>query len=151
MGSPLRFAGLPPFALLAVFSLPVAISLTLTLEKSRSLGILVHTSNFRMRPSPQSLVLRIDQANHWFLDGRRALPDEFYGTLKGALSRRSDWVVYLEVDPDLRFGAAAHAIDAIKGLYAEVVLVRPSAAVRQRQTATEASIAAAFTARPRVP
>jgi hypothetical protein len=44
--------------------------------------------------------------------------------LKKELSRRPpDWPVYVDGDPDLEWQYPAEAIDAIRGLHAEVILL----------------------------
>jgi len=71
------------------------------------------------------LVLRIDRGNNWFLDGKAVLPEDLPGVLKEAFSRRPDWFVCLDANPDLPFGVPAHAMDMIQGLYARIILVTP--------------------------
>jgi biopolymer transport protein ExbD len=75
----------------------------------------------------EPLVLRIDKQNRWFLNDQPVSPEGFSGALKGALSRRPEWFVYLDADPELEFGVHALAIDLIQGLHAKTILVTPNA------------------------
>ncbi len=129
-GRPL-FSGLPPYGITATLALLllVGISVSVTI-KPPSKGIRVFTSSRSLRTPKNDqrikpLVLRIDKENRWFLDGKAILPEDFSGILKEALSRRPDWLVYLDADPNLPFGVPAQAMDMIQGLYARTILVTP--------------------------
>jgi biopolymer transport protein ExbD len=78
-------------------------------------------------PWLKPLVLRIDATNRWFLNGEPVTLESFPGALKKSLSRRPDWFVYLEADPDLEFRVPAHAMDMIQELHAKVILMTPGA------------------------
>jgi len=93
-------------------------------------GIPVMTSNRGLWPvaydgAGSPLVLRIDKQSRWFLDGKLVAPDEFSRTLKDALLRRPDRVVYVDGNGDLQLSDVMPAIDSIQGLHATVVLVTP--------------------------
>jgi biopolymer transport protein ExbD len=118
-----RFSRLPPLGFFGAFGLPLTIMVIVAPVKLPSTGIWVHTSNGRLGSSHQPLVLRIDQANRWFLDNQRVSQEDFSDALKKSLSRRSDWVVCLDGAPELKFAMVAQAIDKIQGLSAKVVLV----------------------------
>ena len=128
------FSGLPPFAVIAAFTLMlVLIPLWLvTFWKESSKGIWVLTSS-RSLKTPGSdqlvkpLILRIDKQNRWLLDGKPVSPDAFPNALKESLNRRSDWFVYLDANPELPFGVTAGAMDMIQGLHAHIILGTPSA------------------------
>ncbi len=78
-------------------------------------------------PWLKPLVLRIDAEERWFLDGEPITPEDFPAALKKSLSRRPDWFVYLEADPELEYRIPARAMDTIQGLHAKVILMPPAA------------------------
>jgi biopolymer transport protein ExbD len=95
-------------------------------------GILALTSGRNLKaisfdPWLKPLVLRIDAKERWFLDGEPVTPEAFPAALKKLLSRRPDWFVYLEADPNLDYRAPARAMDMIQGLHAKVILMTPGA------------------------
>jgi biopolymer transport protein ExbD len=127
------FSGLPAFAVIAVFVLMlVLIPLWLvTFWKEPSKGIWVLTSSRSLKTSGtdqlvEPLILRIDKQNRWFLDGKAVSPETFSAALKKELSRRSDWFVYLDANPELPFGVPAAAMDMIQELNAKIIFVTPS-------------------------
>jgi hypothetical protein len=123
---------LSPAVLLFVNILIILVMVELIEYSGRpySKGIPVMTSPWGLRPvlydgSGSSLVVRIDKQRRWFLDGKRVTPEEFPLTLKDALVRRPDWVVYVDGDGDLQLADVMPAIDSIQGLHAKIVLVTP--------------------------
>jgi len=72
------------------------------------------------------LVVRIDREGRLFFDDQNVSPEEFPIALKKALSRRSDWAVCLNADPELPFSVPAQAMDVIHQSYAKIVLITPS-------------------------
>jgi len=117
------------FGVLAVLMALVSSDL---LWREPAKGLLVHTSGRTLNPPSydpwlKPLVLRIDAQNRWFLDGEQVTPEELAGMLRKALSRRPDWSVYLEADPDLEFGVPARAMDVLQGMHVTIVVVTPGA------------------------
>lgn len=128
------FSKLPSIALYLIFvSMLLLCSILFMLGLSAALwhgnGIQVLTSSRTLSPQlgqgARPLVLRIDSKERWFLDAKPVSPEQFPGALREALSRRADWAVCLEADPELDFGRVAKAMDAIQGLYAKIILVTP--------------------------
>jgi biopolymer transport protein ExbD len=61
-----------------------------------------------------------------YVDSKTVAWADFGALLRSEISRRSpDWPVYLEGDRDLEWGSIAQAMDVIRGLRAEVVLLTP--------------------------
>jgi hypothetical protein len=67
-----------------------------------------------------------------YLDSRPTLWEDFGPLLRKELPRRPpNWPVYLEGDPEMEWGQAVRAIDIIRGLHAEVVLLTPSSGAQK--------------------
>ncbi len=131
---PVLFSRLPSIALyltfflmLMLFSILFMLGLSATLWHGN--GIRVLTSSRTLSPQlgqgARPLLLRIDRKGRWFLNAKPVSPEQFPGALREALSRRADWAVCLDADPELDFGPVAKAMDAIQGLYAKIILVTP--------------------------
>jgi hypothetical protein len=61
-----------------------------------------------------------------YIDSRPIPWDRLASQLRIELKQRPpNWPVYLEGDPEMNFGDAVAAIDIIRGLHAEVVLLGP--------------------------
>jgi len=79
-------------------------------------------------PGVEPLVLRLQAAgpglpSKVFLNSKQLSWEELNGGLKGELSRRSAWIVYIEVDSNLSWQDALSAIDAARSVHAKVVLL----------------------------
>jgi hypothetical protein len=123
-----------PYGLFTVFGV-LAVLMALVngdlLWRKPPMGILALTTTRDLKaisfdPWLKPLVLRIDAQERWFLDGEPVTPEDFPAALKKSLSRRPDWFVYLEADPNLDFRAPARAMDMIQGLHAKVILMAPT-------------------------
>ena len=76
----------------------------------------------------EPLVLRLQGArpglpSRLFLNSRQLSWEELNSGLKAELSRRSVWVVYIEVDSNLSWQDALSAIDAARAVHAKAVLL----------------------------
>ncbi len=76
----------------------------------------------------EPLVLRLQGArpglpSKLFLNSRHLSWEELNSGLKAELSRRSVWVVYIEVDSNLSWQDALSAIDAARAVHAKAVLL----------------------------
>ena len=96
-----------------------------------SFGLMVHLSRASSAttmsdPGTEPLVVRIDSKERWYLNSQRVSPSELITLLNQKLGRRPGWFVYLDVDSDLQFGVAVHAIDLIEATQAKVVLLTPN-------------------------
>lgn len=130
------FSGLPSFALIATFLvslvlIPLWLLTYWTNSTGPSKGIWVFTSSRGVKTQRNDtwvkpLVVRINRENRWFLEDKPVSTEEFPGVLKEALSRRSNWVVCLDADPELPFDVPARALDLIHGSYAKTILVTPN-------------------------
>ena len=59
-----------------------------------------------------------------YVDSRLVRWEDFGAVLQKEISRRPpNWPVYVDGDPDMEWGSAVKAIDTIRGLHAEVVLL----------------------------
>ena len=100
-------------------------------------GLTVHLMRPRVmgEPSPglQPIQVRVtlrgsSKAPDVYLDSRRVSWDDLPLVLRAELSRRPpNWPVYVEGDPNMNYGFAVKAVDAARGLGANVVLVAPNA------------------------
>ena len=62
-----------------------------------------------------------------YVDAKPAHWEDLAPTLRQALSRRPpNWPVYIDGDPDLEWKDVAPAVDTVRGLGAQVVLITPS-------------------------
>jgi biopolymer transport protein ExbD len=73
----------------------------------------------------QALVVRLDAGGGVYLNSEKVTWAELPSALKEALGRRAERWVYFEGDDNLRFGAAADAIDIIQSEGGVAVLVTP--------------------------
>ena len=84
----------------------------------------------------EPLLVRVESAEHGVVRslyiGSRRVPSENFDTvLRKALAvRPPTWPVYVEGEPDMEWQSVVKAIDEIRGLHAEVVLLTPSAGRR---------------------
>ena len=67
-----------------------------------------------------------------FLNSRLLSWEELNSGLKAELSKRSAWVVYVEVDSNLPWQDALSAIDVARSLNAKVVLLTSRAETKSR-------------------
>jgi biopolymer transport protein ExbD len=65
----------------------------------------------------------LDTPPRLYLNSRLVSRREFEGALKEELSRRPDWVVNVEADPELPWQDILDVADTIRGLHAKVVLL----------------------------
>jgi biopolymer transport protein ExbD len=73
-----------------------------------------------------------------YVDSQPVAWEDFDKVLRSELNRRPpDWPVYLEGDPDAEWGHVGNAIDKIRGLRAEVVLLTPKAALPRAQSGSK--------------
>lgn len=61
----------------------------------------------------------------WYLNSKPIAPVDLPAALRSELSRRADWIVYVEADPDVNIEQIASAMDIVIGLYAKPVLLTP--------------------------
>ena len=118
-GRPL-FSGLPPYGITATLALLllVGISVSVTIKPpSKGIRVFHPAGALGHQRTTKGLSPWYSESirNRWFLDGKAILPEDFSGILKEALSRRPDWLVYLDADPNLPFGVPAQAMDMISG------------------------------------
>jgi biopolymer transport protein ExbD len=63
-----------------------------------------------------------------YLNSQLVSREELSTALKASLSRRPDWVVYVQSDPNVPWADAVYAMDVARGLRAKVVLLTPQTA-----------------------
>jgi len=96
-------------------------------------GLVVHLVQpgiaAQIMPGIQPLRVRVETAvgsvrPTLYVDSRPVSWDDFSAVLQKEISRRPpNWPVYVDGDPDMEWGSAIKAIDVIRGLRAEVVLL----------------------------
>jgi biopolymer transport protein ExbD len=64
--------------------------------------------------------------DQWYLNSKPIAPVDLPAALRNELSRRADWVVYVEGDPDLNVEQIARAMDIVIGLHAKPILLTPN-------------------------
>jgi len=133
---PLRrpISGLPGFGLIAgiLFALVAMLMMLLTIPMT-SKGLRVHLLKPGAIPAKsdswtEPLIVRVNYAGPGkeatvFLNSRQVAWDDLNRALKEELSRRREWVVYVEGDECVGWSNIAGVIDAARGEQAKVVLV----------------------------
>ena len=130
-----KFIGLPHFGTIAAFTMflilvPVWIGFSWrTTPKGLLVGIssneyLKASSNRSVGPLMIS-VERCGKSVCYRIDGNKVAAEGLYDALKKELSRRADWVVFVEGDPDLPYQDIVHVIDVAHELHARSVLFTP--------------------------
>jgi biopolymer transport protein ExbD len=71
----------------------------------------------------EALVVRVDSQRRFYLNSKKVSEEELAGNLREALSRRAEWVVFVEGDPTLEYAYVAHAVDIVTGMHARVILL----------------------------
>lgn len=129
-------SGLPSFGLVCALFLSWLIMLHIVFYREwryHSDGVIVSVMQ-HVPPAQDSdrwvepLVLRLQGArpglpSKLFLNSRHLSWEELNSGLKAELSRRSVWVVYIEVDSNLSWQDALSAIDAARAVHAKAVLL----------------------------
>jgi biopolymer transport protein ExbD len=62
-----------------------------------------------------------------FLNGKHLLHSQLNTALQAEFSRRPDWVVYLDADPDISWSEVIQAIDMVQAVHGRVILARRAA------------------------
>jgi biopolymer transport protein ExbD len=104
--------------------------LLLTTRRWTSVGLPVsvvrlEASTVQNDDSFEPLAVTITSDNQILLNGEAMSPEELSSALGAALGRRPHWYVYVDGDQSIEFSAVARAVDIIRGLGAEAVLVTP--------------------------
>src|SRR5215470_17180812 len=76
-------------------------------------------------PYSETVFLSVDGKEQWNLNGKSITPNEIPAALKALRGDRSNCFVFLDVDPNLPYAVAIHAIDLIEGTGFEVILQTP--------------------------
>lgn len=132
-GFPLRrrIHRLPPFGLIASIAMLFVIVPIWLMQfgdlPSKGLSVDLVRSDLPPKTErwPEAITVRIDARNRWYLNGKptsaTALPNE----LKAELSRRAQWVVYVEADPDVPYAWPIAAMEIVLAAHARVILLTP--------------------------
>jgi len=90
---------------------------------------------FRCKPErwPEALIVRIDAHNLWYLSGKLTSASALPNDLKTELSRRAQWVVYFEADPEIPYASAVGGMEIIRAAHAGVILLTPASEKREKQ------------------
>ncbi len=76
-------------------------------------------------PWSQTMSVYVGSPGQFYINGEFVTRERFEGTLREELSRRVEWTVYVEADPDTQFMDTVYAIDTIQGLGAKVFWITP--------------------------
>jgi biopolymer transport protein ExbD len=76
-------------------------------------------------PWPDAPEVYVRAPARFFVNGQEVSQSDLRAKLVEQLSRRAEWTVYLEAEPDVAFMEAAHAMDTIQACGAELVWITP--------------------------
>lgn len=77
-------------------------------------------------PWPDALAVYVRAPAHFFVNKQEILRSELRAKLIEQLSRRPEWTVYFEAEPDVPFGQAAYTIETIQACGAKLVWITPA-------------------------
>jgi hypothetical protein len=126
-----RVAVMPAFGLIAAtfYSLVVMFGLFLGafLWPRESKGLYVRTiSSLKQAiryPGAEPLIVTIDTQKHYFVNVKKVAPDKLQSILADALRLRFTKAVFVQADPEAEVADVFLAVDAIKGVGAQAILV----------------------------
>jgi len=126
-----RFHRLPPFGLIGSLGLFLVIVPLWMMQfgdlpsKGLSVDLVRPGLPAQATPWPEAIRLRIDVHNRWYLNDALTSGSALPNALKAALSRRAQWVVYIEADPDVPYGGPVAAMEIVRAAHARVILLTP--------------------------
>lgn len=127
--------------LASLILIPLVIIMTLPGSEHVSQGIWLEPPRRSYDQRWKPLVLRIESASRWMLDGKPVSKDQLPAKLQESFRHRPDWVLKLEADPSLELNVVIRAMDWLQGLGIRVVIGgsrighRPGPVVRSMATA----------------
>lgn len=127
-----RISSLPAYGYCAVMVLSLAGPFFWVIHTRLSpRGIWILTPSWTLQaamyyPAQAPLIVRIDREGRWYLNETPTSPEMLKAALTAEFSRRPDWVVYLDADPDIEVQTAASAMDIIQGQHGRVVIAAPA-------------------------
>src|SRR5713226_5716625 len=96
----------------------------------RSVGLAVHllradSMGEQSRSCAEAWVVRIDSEENWYLNSKTLSPTELPALLSEQFRLRTNCVVFVDVDAEVPYAVAIHAIELVQETRAKVVLVTP--------------------------
>lgn len=125
-----RISGLPPFGLCASIVFFSVVTPLMIFEGWHTgykgiyvwlVGARIHGTN--VSPAMQPLIVRIDFQRRLYLNSQPCAVSELREQLLNQLSKRPDWVVYVDGDNDIPFSDVASIVDLIHDVHAKPVLL----------------------------
>jgi len=77
-------------------------------------------------------MVRIDAQNRWYLSGNLTSASVLPNELRAELSRRAQWMVYVEADPDVPYAWPIAAMEIVRAAHARVILLTPESSTNGR-------------------
>jgi biopolymer transport protein ExbD len=125
-----RFHRLPQFGLIGSFALFLVIVPMWIMDfgslPSKGLSVDLVRSDLSPLTGPETIILRIDARNRWYLNGVATSPSGLPNALKVELSRRAKWLVYVGADPDVPYAWPIAAMEIVRASHARVILLTPA-------------------------
>jgi biopolymer transport protein ExbB/TolQ/biopolymer transport protein ExbD len=128
-----RFMGLPAFALIGAPTLAILIPMFLLSQNRVPLGLHVHLLKIGASDHdlPPIVVTVMKKSTNGlptiYVNSKETTWNDLSHTLRSQLEVRPHWIVYVEGEDDAWWQDVANAIDAARGLHAEVVLLTTAA------------------------
>jgi len=129
--APLRLIHEPPhWPLFCVAILSFLIFTFMSFGPLPSKGLFITLKNrdavaWKKSPWPDALEIYVRAPARFFINGQEVSWSDVHGRLIEQLSRRAEWTVYFEAEPDVPFMHAANAIDMIQSCGAKLVWITP--------------------------
>jgi biopolymer transport protein ExbD len=129
--APLRLIHDPPhWPLFFVAILSFLIFAFMSFGPFPSKGLLVTLKNrdavaWENSPWPEALEVYVRAPARFFVNGQEVSRNDLHAKLIEQLSRRPEWTVYFEAEPDVLFMQAAYTIDTIQACQAKLVWITP--------------------------
>lgn len=96
-------------------------------------------------PWPETLEVYVASPARFFINGQEVERNNLRAKLTEQLSRRAEWTVYFEADPDITYMNAIYAIDTIQACGANLVWVTPKMREQWKQALNSRTDAASRT------
>jgi biopolymer transport protein ExbD len=76
-------------------------------------------------PWPETLEVYVSYPTRFFVNGQEVQRNELHDKLIDRLSRRAEWTVYFEANPDVSYMDAVYVMDTVQKCGARLVWVTP--------------------------
>ncbi len=131
----MRFSGLPPFALIGAPVLAILLPMLMLESPEIPVGLPVHL--LRISASDHDFppiiirVIRVGSGDSSvvFVNSKATPWDELGKAIRSQLELRPRWIVYVEGADEYDWGSVLKAIDVVRGLHSEVILLTASPSI----------------------